>query len=107
MNEAVNEFLEVDVDKSQSKQNARQNNNIRVIVIFTSKFNLSTVDRNELTSLIFKLHVLKINVVIFGYEIGNEELEDEYATQSPVQLFHQKDKRGLPNQEEATSFDED
>lgn len=69
MKEAINEF----VDSSggvEAQLGTAASGNTRVLVIFTSKFNLSDAEDSEINQVIFNLHALKINVVFFGYEIG-------------------------------------
>lgn len=60
--------------------NLKENNNKRVLVIFTSKFNLSNVSKDDLNQAIMNLHLLQINVIIFGYELDFKDSEFQSPT---------------------------
>ena len=51
----------------------KDNKNKRVLVIFTSKFNLTNFSKEDLNQAIMNLHLLEINVIIFGYELAYVE----------------------------------
>ena len=55
--------------------------NTRVLVIFTSKFNLEKEfkQEEELNNVIFKLHALKIQIIIFGYDLGSENDDEKFG----------------------------
>ena len=73
LKEAISEF----VDDSPDEKIKIQNKNKRIICIFTSKFNLSNEESREVYKIVRTMHKLKINIVIFGYEIGHHYDEEE------------------------------
>ena len=68
MKEAIAEFVEA--SGGPAVQHEAKDKTKRVLCIFTSMFDLSQANKEELNQVIFNLNALKINVVIFGYEIG-------------------------------------
>lgn len=62
--EVVNEFVAAEKNK-QSEMKARY------VLLFTSKFSIEEASRDEIRKLCFYLHSLSINLLIFGYEIGD------------------------------------
>ena len=78
--EAISEFVERNGGPQAQKDLAEMNT--RVLVIFTSKFNLDKEFQNpeELNNVIFKLHALKIQIIIFGYEIGSGDEDGKFGS---------------------------
>jgi len=86
---AINEYLlqaqltSASEGNSSQKKHGNQNENIRTIVIFTSKFDqiVGVVDERELENTIFHLHELKINLIIFGYQVGTHHRQKRMLAQ--------------------------
>lgn len=66
LDEAIEEFLKDIKNAEEAQQQKRK----RVIVIFTSKFNIKHHNVEKVNKTIRKLHALKISLIIFGYQIN-------------------------------------
>ena len=77
LKEVISEFVEGNGGPNDQLKNMKDRNT-QVLLLFTSKFDLTRAFRetpDELDKVIFDMHALKINVIIFGYEIGLSRME--------------------------------
>jgi hypothetical protein len=68
LNQAIDEFIDKGIDSA--------NQHRRVIIIFTSLFDMPAGEESKLEKVIRKIHALSINLIIFGYEISKSISSD-------------------------------
>ena len=70
MRTAIQEFMNNGATVQKLDSTADSDENKRLIVIFTSLFEIGEqVPEDKIKSLMLKLHALRINVIVFGYEM--------------------------------------
>lgn len=74
---------------------AHFNTEKKVIVILTSEFDMEHVNQKALCKTIMKLHALKVNIFILGFEIQNDT-DDKSHAGSIEDIFDQNLTR-MPN----------
>lgn len=81
---AIDEFANNGAIATKLDAPINNNENRRLIIIFTNHFDIDLEDE-EVLKIILKLHAFRINLMIFGYEIGtqvgfrNMDIDNPYA----------------------------
>ena len=69
--EAIKEYI--DMSEVTARQSSK-NENKQVLIIFTSKFDMTDLEKKEeLNNIIMNIHALGINIIVFGYELCSVE----------------------------------